>query len=110
MNRPLHEHTADELLEWLSKAHSDLLEAEKEHARAKGKFEAVQGAIMEHLKGQGKSIEVAKRLMWDDPRLLAAHEEYLEAWGEYQSTKNRKDRIDDAMRLWQTVRADARRI
>ena len=108
--RPLHEYSADDILGWLEKSHEALLDAEEEHARAKALFEGYQGTVMEFIKNQGKPVEIAKKMMWADPRLVKAHDDYLEVWRKFQAAKNQKERIDDALRLWQTVRADVRKV
>ena len=109
--RPLHEYTADDVISWKVKADEAELEAEVEHARAKAKFEAIQGAIMDYInKSQGKPIDVAKKLMWGDQRLVVAHEEYLEVMNRYHKAVAHTRRIQDAIRLWQTVRADVRHV
>lgn len=109
-NLSLHEYTADEILNWIAKAQDELLDAEADHAIAKGRFEAIQGAVMDEIKRNGHPVEIAKKLIWDDERIQKAHEEYLEAWGRHQKARNQDKRMDDALRLWQTVRADVRKV
>ena len=107
--RALHEFSADELISVLEERQMATIETEAEEARAKAKFEGVQGVLLASLKAE-HPVEIAKRLMCQEEAYRAAQEEYLRAVIEYQKAKSAQHRADRALQLWQTVRADSRRI
>lgn len=102
--------SAEALLMTLAKRQDEAITAEAEEARAKAKLEATLGAVMDCLnKEEGKSLEVAKRLVWSREEVSAAHGEYLDAMVEYKTRQAAMLRAKEALGLWQTLRADARR-
>lgn len=102
--------SAESLLMTLAKRQEESINAEAEEARAKAKLEAIVGTVMDFLnKEDGKSLEVAKRLVWGREEVVEAHTEYLDAMVVYKTKQAAMLRAKEALGLWQTLRADARR-
>ena len=109
--RPLYEYTGWNMLDALEQRQAEFRRAERHFARAKGRFEAVAAVLAED------------RRHWDDkplagnvphlikelPAWLEAHEEFLAAQVDYMEAKHNKERAAEAINLWQTERADARK-
>ena len=102
--------SAEEMLESLEEAQKATIRAEQRYMLAKARLTAVEGAVIDELKRQGLSVEVSKRLMWDQEALKSAHREYLKIWGAWQAAKAEQMLARDQMEMWRTVRADARRV
>ena len=109
---PLHEYSADQLLSYLSDAQERAREAEIEHARAKAKFESTEAVLAEARRHQDDKPLATnlKGLIKNDELWVEAHKDYLLAWQHFQSQKDAQARARAALDLWQTVRADVRRV
>lgn len=102
--------SAESLLMSLAKRQEEAIDAEADEARAKAKLEATLGVIIDSLnKEEGKSLEVAKRLVWGHEAAVKAHEEYLSAMVEYKRKQAAQLRAKESISCWQTLRADARK-
>ncbi len=100
--------SAESLLMMLAKRQQDAIDAEAEEARVKARMEAIQGVVLDNLR-KDHPVEVAKKLMWGDESVRKAHEDYLEGLIAYKTAQAAQVRAKEALGLWQTLRADARK-
>lgn len=110
--RPLYEYSGDELLGFLSRAQAGVRREEKEHALAKAKFDATAAVLAEarrHWDDKPLAGNVP-HLIKEQPEYQVAHSKYLSALIDYMEAKDECRRASDSLNLWQTERADVRKI
>ena len=101
--------SAENMLDELERRQEATIEAEVREARAKVVLTATEGALLDSMKRQGTAVEIAKKLVWQREELLEAHAIYLDVWADLQRAKSAQVRAREAIELYRTARADARR-
>ena len=106
----LHEMQAEQLIDILEERQEETIKAEAEESRTKAMFESVKGALLLAQRSEGVPMEAAKSVIQGLPQYQNALEGYLEAHTAYERARAAQDRASKAINLWQTTRADNRRI
>ena len=102
--------SAEQMLEELEARQEAAIEAEAKEARAKASLSATEGAVIDSLKREGHTIEVAKKRAWGLTDLQEAHAIYLQVWVEFKKAQAASHRASKAIELWRTERADSRKV
>ena len=100
----------EDLLQELADCQGHVRECEWREARSKAYFHSKEAALMVVLKKEGHPIDIAKGLVKGDEAWKEDYKEYLKHALALQAAKDAKERARVAIDLWQTCRADLRRV
>jgi hypothetical protein len=105
------DYTPDQLIKFLEKAQNHVIEAEQDEAVAKDKYEQIHAVLALAERTEHKTpADLATKVVKNQVEYVEARTEYLIARAKFKEAVNQKDRVVKTMDLWQTGRADARRV